>query len=281
MQHETMTPMAFKHTRCGGFHVGVYAILFTASHVAADGHGVFCTTQFNWWFSHDPSAAATLLTLAAPRDPALKLCTMQSNANLLYYEFQARGGLGYPNGGGFDISCTQVDASVGVPAGGCAFSYPVVANSTCRLKIFGSHVTDELQWCMSNITSSLRIGPGSDGSLNPDVHLGCGEHTIFDVHGTHYPSYQAESILFNVFANTLVAICPMSATTVNATNSTMRDGVLVGLLTAVLVITTLLLVLVLLLWLEHRGIRLNIMGLREKIPLPSPTTELTTIVNPI
>jgi len=183
---------------------------------AADGHGVFCTTQFNWWFKHDKGAEAKIMGLVWPYGSTygpLSFCQMQFNANQLYYQFKEKGGLGFPNGGGFDKTCTSPDSGVGVPAGGCAFSYPVIANSTCRLKIFGASETPELQWCQYNLEGTMRVGPGSDGTINPDNNFACNQHTDFEVVGATASNspYMAKGILFDVFANTLLNICPSGA----------------------------------------------------------------------
>merc|ERR1712166_1228454 len=79
----------------------------------ADGHGVFCTTQFNFWFANNASAETVLLALAEPYNACLTACNMQTNANAKYYQYKELGGLGYPNAGGFDHTCTTPDSSAG------------------------------------------------------------------------------------------------------------------------------------------------------------------------
>lgn len=223
-------------------------LLFFASICAravADGHGIYCTTQFNWWFSHDPAAMFKLSSLAAPHDPRLTVCEMQSNANLLYFDFVARGGKGLPNPGGFNVACTAPGLGLGnfgIPAGGCAFSYPSVSNSTCRLKIFGPDVDNELQWCQPNITDTMRIARGTIGAVNPDHDFSCGEHTHFDVVGSPHQNdpYMDVDILIDVFANTLVNICSSSSSSsITSTNSSTE----VVLLAITLVVTSIALLL--------------------------------------
>lgn len=213
---------------------------------AADGHGIYCTTQFNWWFTHDPNAEFMLLSLAAPHDPALTVCAMQSNANLLYYEYLARGGKGFPNSGGFDATCTAPGlglGSFGLPAGGCAFSYPQISNSTCRLKIFGPHVDNELQWCQPNVTGTMRIARGTTGAVNPDHDFSCGEHTDFEVIGTTHTNepWMDKGILIDVFANTVVNICPVAEITTPQSGKSSTDVVLIAITLAVALVSLVLL----------------------------------------
>jgi len=181
----------------------------------ADGHGVFCTTQFNFWFANNASAESVLLALAEPYNACLTACNMQTNANAKYYQYKELGGLGYPNAGGFDHTCTTPDSSAGnaVPAGGCAFSYPVVANSTCRLKIFGADDTKELQWCMTSLTNTMRVGAADNRRHEDDELLSCPEHTAFDITGStdETNTYELKAVLFDKFANTLVSICDGSS----------------------------------------------------------------------
>mmetsp|Transcript_166717 Transcript_166717/g.320089 ORF Transcript_166717/g.320089 Transcript_166717/m.320089 type:complete len:285 (-) Transcript_166717:40-894(-) len=187
---------------------------------SADGHGVYCSTQFNWWYKFAPGAKEKLLTLAAPSNADLSVCDMKDNANALYHQLVEKRGMGLPLGGGmnkkcqdrngFNIGMWHFGELGGIPAGGCAFSYPDVSHSTCRLKIFGPDEVLELQWCQMSIQTSMKVAKGSDGTSNPDHDLSCEEHTDFEVAGSEehgdgdkHP-YVSRFILMEKFINTLV-----------------------------------------------------------------------------
>jgi hypothetical protein len=207
------------------FALVLFSVGFTG--VSADGHGVFCSTQFNWWVKHAPGAQEKLLSLAKNYNDKLTVCDMMHNANAKYHQFVEARGLGLPNGGGNSVVCgPKEDFSIGqwyfgdlggIPAGGCAFSYPAISHSTCRLKILGPDHEKELQWCQMDIEKTMKIGTGSDGSSNPDKDLSCELHTDFDVVGSENTGkgnelpYVSKWILMNTFINTLVDVPGCSA----------------------------------------------------------------------
>ena len=140
-----------------------------------------------------------------------------------------------------NIDCTSSDSAVGIPAGGCAFSYPVVSNSTCRLKIFGKDETRELQWCQNSLTTTMVVGNGTDGTTNPLACPCVGScasdddwDTLFSFGGTcgdsfSSPSscetgdtYQNKWILFGLGANTLVEMDTCDSPT--ASSSSFESG---------------------------------------------------------
>ena len=207
-----------------GFRVVVYVLLLLVQCSRTHDHGVLCTAQFNYWYRFAAGAADAVHSLAISAGYGhLSSCEMQSNANDLYTFFLEAGV-------GFNKYCNATGG--GVPAGGCAFSYPVTAFSTCRLKVFGASESPELQWCMPDLPGTLTVASGTVGlgglvpETGPNPSPVCTNWTAFntfDQASTEHeqtcksqhqcyctdPSsstsnFQSSAVLFYTFANTLV-----------------------------------------------------------------------------
>lgn len=134
-------------------HLKFAFILVLSSFVKADDHGVLCSSQMNAWMQ-TTQAEAIVNSLTGK-----SVCEVQEYGNRVYDSFVhlGRGShhyAGYPmKDSGLNPSCTGFMAGA-VPAGGCAFSYPVFTHSTCRVIV---NTTHELQWCQTNINATIRI----------------------------------------------------------------------------------------------------------------------------
>lgn len=130
--------------------------------VMGNGHGVLCSTQFNFWYVTTPDSFKTIPNLTEGMGP----CEVQAYSDTVYESYVQLGKgtdgyAGYPNAGtGMNAACTEYNATTlgpdgGLPAGGCAYSYAAFTSSTCRIK---TNTTHELQWCYNDLETTLRLG---------------------------------------------------------------------------------------------------------------------------